>query len=213
MADSKRPDLEKTIRSFEEKLYYVKVFDTAGNAADYLDSQIDGTTVGFGDSRTLIDMKLYDRLASHNTVFDPNQGADNDEFLRIAKNALTTEAFITSVNAIAETGEMVNVDGSGNRVAGSLFGHQRIFFVAGINKIMHDLEQAIWRARNIASPLNSLKYALPTPCVQYYKQTGELKCFDCNKPERICNGLIIYLHKMIDIDDVQIILIKENLGF
>ena len=206
-------NLEKTIKSLEQKLYTVKCFDTHEEAAAYLDSQIDGKTVGFGDSRTIIDMKLYDKLSNHNTVYDPNQGVDYDGFLEIAKKCLTTEIFLTSVNAMAETGEMVNIDGTGNRVAGSLFGHEKVYFVVSTYKIEPSLDEAIFRARNIAAPKNSLKYDLPTPCAINYKKTGELKCFDCNSPERICNAIITHLRRMEDIDDVEVILINEEMGF
>ena len=151
--------------------------------------------------------------ASHNTVYDPNQSVDNDGFLEIAQKCLTTQIYLTSVNAMAETGEMVNIDGTGNRVAGSLFGHEKIYFVVSTNKIEPDAEKAVWRARNIAGPKNSLKYDLPTPCVLNYKKTGEFKCFDCSRPERICNGIITYLRKMNDIDEVEVVLINEEMGF
>ncbi len=206
-------NLDKTIKSLEQKLYKVSCFDSHEAAAEYLDSQIDGKIVGFGDSRTIIDMKLYDKLSSHNTVYDPNQSEDNDGFLEIARKCLTTQIYLTSVNAMAETGEMVNIDGTGNRVAGSLFGHEKIYFVVSTNKIEPDLEKAVWRARNVAAPKNSLKYDLPTPCVINYKRTGELKCFDCRRPERICNGIITYLRKMNDIDEVEVVLINEEMGF
>lgn len=206
-------DISKTIKSLEQRFYKVKYFDTHREAADYLDAQIDDQVVGFGDSRTIIDMNLYDKLAEHNTVYDPNQSVDNDGFLEIAKKCLTTDVYLTSVNAVAETGEMVNIDGTGNRVAGSLFGHEKVYFVISTNKIESTLEKAIWRARNVAAPKNSLKYNLPTPCVINYKRSGELKCFDCRKPERICNGIITYLRKMNDIEDVEIILINEEMGF
>lgn len=206
-------DLNKTIKSLEQKLYKVSCFASPEEAAEYLDGRIDGKTVGFGDSRTIIDMKLYDKLSTHNTVYDPNQSVDNDGFLEIAAKCLTTEVYLTSVNAMAETGEMVNIDGTGNRVAGSLFGHEKIYFVVSTNKIEPDLEKAVWRARNVAAPKNSLKYDLPTPCVINYKRTGELKCFDCRRPERICNGIITYLRKMNDIDEVEVVLIDEEMGF
>ena len=206
-------DLNKTIESLEQKLYKVSCFASPEEAAEYLDGRIDGKTVGFGDSRTIIDMKLYDKLSTHNTVYDPNQSVDNDGLLEIAAKCLTTEVYLTSVNAMAETGEMVNIDGTGNRVAGSLFGHEKIYFVVSTNKIEPDLEKAVWRARNVAAPKNSLKYDLPTPCVINYKRTGELKCFDCRRPERICNGIITYLRKMNDIDEVEVVLIDEEMGF
>ena len=206
-------NLEKTIKSLEKKLYKVSCFESHEEAAMYLDSQIDNKVVGFGDSRTIIDMKLYDKLSTHNTVYDPNQSEDNDGFLEIATKCLTTEVYLTSVNAIAETGEMVNIDGTGNRVAGSLFGHEKVYFVVSTNKIEANLEKAVWRARNVAAPKNSLKYDLPTPCVINYKRTGELKCFDCRRPERICNGIITYLRKMNDIEEVEVVLIDEEMGF
>lgn len=206
-------NLEKTIKSLEQKLYTVRCFETHKEAADYLDAQIDGKVVGFGDSRTIIDMKLYDKLSKHNTVYDPNQSVDNDGFLEIAKKCLTTDIYLTSVNAMAETGEMVNIDGTGNRVAGSLFGHEKIYFVVSTNKIEKSLDEAVFRARNVAAPKNSLKYDLPTPCVINYKKTGELKCFDCRRPERICNGIITYMRKMNDIEDVEVILVNEEMGF
>lgn len=206
-------NLEKTIKSLEQKLYTVRCFETHKEAADYLDAQIDGKVVGFGDSRTIIDMKLYDKLSKHNTVYDPNQSVDNNGFLEIAKKCLTTDIYLTSVNAMAETGEMVNIDGTGNRVAGSLFGHEKIYFVVSTNKIEKSLDEAVFRARNVAAPKNSLKYDLPTPCVINYKKTGELKCFDCRRPERICNGIITYMRKMNDIEDVEVILINEEMGF
>ena len=206
-------NLERTIKSLEQKFYTVRCFDSHEEATAYLDSQIDGKTVGFGDSRTIIDMKLYDKLSKHNTVYDPNQSTDNDGFLAIARKCLTTEIYLTSVNAMAETGEMVNIDGTGNRVAGSLFGHEKVYFIVGTNKIESTLEEALFRARNVAAPKNSLKYDLPTPCVANYKKTGKLKCFDCHRPERICNGIITYMRKMNDIEDVEVILINEEMGF
>ena len=88
-------NLEKTIKSLEQTLYTVRCFNTHEEAADYLDAQIDGKVAGFGDSRTIIDMKLYDKLSKHNTVYDPNQSVDNDGFLEIAKKCLTTDIYLT----------------------------------------------------------------------------------------------------------------------
>lgn len=207
-------DIENTIKNLERKGYLVHRFPTKEAAAAYLNQNIDQTTVGFGDSRTLIDMQLYQALSSHNTVYDPNQSEDNDGFLAIAKECLTTEVFLTSVNAMAETGEMVNIDGTGNRIAGSLFGHKEVFFVAGTNKIAPDLKAAITRARQKAGPQNAKKYELSTPCVQYGNKVGRYeRCFDCSHPERICNALTIYYRRMDDTDTVHVVLIDEALGF
>ena len=201
-------DIEKTVRSLEKNRYTVSFFESSEEAAEYIDKAIDGRTVGFGDSMTMKSMKLYERLSKHNQVYDPNQSTDNDEFLELAKKCLDTEIYLTSVNAISEAGEMVNIDGTGNRVAGSLFGHEKVYFVVTTNKIEESLEKAVYRARNIAGPKNALKYNLRTPCVI----KGD-RCYYCASPDRICNTLNIYLKKMNDIDDVEIVLIDEKLGF
>ncbi|MDO4552329.1 MAG: lactate utilization protein [Bacillota bacterium] len=201
-------NVQATMKALEKNRYTVRFFSSAQEAADHLDKEIDGRIVGFGDSATISHMKLYERLSAHNTVYDPNQSRDNDEFLEIAEKTLTTELYLTSVNALSETGELVNIDGTGNRIAGSLFGHKKVFFIAGVNKIEPTLEKAIWRARNVAAPKNALRYKLQTPCAL----RGD-RCYDCSSPDRICNALTIYLKKMNDVDDVEVILIGEELGF
>lgn len=103
---------------------------------------------------------MYEKLSRHNTIFDVHQinrerdgfEKSNEAFLDLARKAMVTDVFLTSVNGVSETGVMVNVDGTGNRVAGSLFGHKKVYFVLGVNKIMPTLEEAIYRARNVAAP-------------------------------------------------------------
>ena len=206
-------DTEKTIRALEHNHYRVTYFATAEEATAYLDREINGKTVGFGDSQTMISMRLFERLSTHNTVHDPAQSKSLEEFFEISKRALTTEVYLTSVNALSETGEMVNIDGGGNRLAGSLFGHERVFFVAGVNKIAPDLPAAIERARHHAGPMNAKKYELSTPCVQYGNKMGRYeKCFDCDHPDRICNAMVIYMKKMEEVD-AEVVLINESLGY
>ena len=114
-------------------------------AADYLDPQIDGTTVGIGGSMTVKAMGLYPRLSAHNQVIWHWEGA-------ICAEAATTEVYLTSANGVAETGELINIDGNCNRVASSVYGHKRVYYVVGINKIEPDYDRALWRARNVAPP-------------------------------------------------------------
>lgn len=200
--------IQSVIEALEKNRYSVKFFESAKDAAEYIDGNLDGKSIGFGDSETMSRMKLYEKLSSHNVVYDPKQGKDNDEFLEIARKCMDTQIYLTSVNAISETGELVNIDGTGNRVAGSLFGHEKVYFVAGTNKIEPTLEKAIWRARNIAAPKNAMRFGVNTPCAE----SGD-RCHDCSSPDRICNVLAIHLKKMEDIDDVEIVLIDEELGF
>jgi len=128
-------------------------------------------------------------------------------FIDTAKKCLTTKIYLTSINALSETGELVNIDGTGNRVAGALFGHEKVYFVAGINKVVPTLEDAIWRARNIAAPKNAMRLGLRTPCAK----KGD-RCYDCSSPDRICNGMMIHFKKMNDID-MEIVIINKQIGF
>lgn len=200
-------NIEKTIEAFKHNRFEVSYFEASEAAARYLDEQINGTTVGFGDSATLLKMNLFERLSSHNAVVDPQHCVAGKSFLETAKECLTTDIFLTSVNAFSETGELINIDGTGNRVAGSLFGHKKVYFVFGTNKGAATFEAAMWRARNIAGPLNAKRKGLKTPCAK----KGD-RCYDCSSPERICNGVIVYYKKIKNMD-MEIILINEDLGF
>lgn len=200
-------NIKITAESLKKRGYDVACFETGEEAANYIDSKIDGATVGFGDSETLAALGLYERLSKHNEVFDPMHPKDGEGFYATARKCLTTEYFFTSVNGIAETGEMVNIDGTGNRVAGSLYGHRKVFFVVGKNKIAPTLEEAASRARNIAAPLNTARHNYQTPCA-----VKKDRCYDCNSPNRICNAQVIYWHKMNHMD-MEVILINEEYGF
>ncbi|RQD68581.1 MAG: lactate utilization protein [Tindallia sp. MSAO_Bac2] len=196
---------EKIIQSLKHNRYKVSCFETATAAADYIVRSVKNTTVGFGDSLTLEKMNLAQRLSEHNTVLDPAGHVDLD-FYEVAVKTLTTDVYITSVNAAAETGELVNIDGAGNRVAGSLYGHKKVYFVFSTNKIEPTLDKAILRARNIAAPQNAKRLNYKTPCAV----KGD-RCYDCSSPNRICNTLNIYLKNMED-GAGEVIIVNEDLG-
>lgn len=141
--------------NLEQKNYAVRVFSTCAEAVDYLASAITGATVAFGGSVTLDQLGLYDRLAEKNDVlwhWRTSEGTNARAVLTAARNATV---YVSSVNALAETGELVNIDGNGNRVAETSFGHERVYFVVGRNKIAPTLDAAVRRAREIAAPLNA----------------------------------------------------------
>ena len=200
-------DLDKTMEALKKNRYEVTLCETAAEAADYLAQTITGKKIGFGDSATLKSMKLDEKLSANNIVLNPARAKDQEEFLQIAREALTTDIFITSVNALTENGEIVNMDGAGNRIAGSLFGHAKTYFVLGTNKIVSDIQAGIDRIHNIAAPKNAQRKGKKTPCAI----KGD-KCYNCSSPERICNALTIHLKKM-SYKPMEVIIIKESLGF
>lgn len=200
-------DFNKIKSKLESLGYAVTCFDTADAAADYLDENIQGKTVGFGGSVTLEQMGLYDRLALHNDVFYHNRLPGGKTKAEVCKNASSAQIYLSSVNGLAETGEIVNIDGNCNRVASILFGHEKVYFVVGENKIAKDCDSAVWRARNIAAPKNAQRVKAKTPCA-----IKADKCYNCESTNRICRAMSILWAAPFR-SDFEIILIHEELGF
>ena len=164
--------------NLEARGYTVKVFATGAEAAEYINSVVDNTTVGIGGSMTVQSMGLYETLSAHNQVFwhwvsGPEAHAQ----------ASVAQVYLTSANGLSEAGEIINIDGAGNRVASTLFGHQKTYFIIGKNKLAPTFDEALWRARNIAGPKNAQRLGKKTPCAV----NGD-RCYDCKSPERICRG-------------------------
>ena len=195
--------------AFEENLrkrgIVLKVFDTKEDAASYLTQTIKGKTVGFGGSMTLEEMGLYEKLKPENTLYwHWRKEMTGDE---AKAKAYTADVYITSLNGVAETGELVNIDGSGNRVAATLTKHECVYFVVGENKMAPDLHSAIHRARNVASPLNAHRLHRKTPCA-----VKADRCYDCKSPERICRGMVVLWEAVANME-MEVVLIDQDLGY
>ena len=194
-------------KNLKNRGYIVTIFETAYEAAKYLDMQIDNQTVGFGGSVTLEQMKLFEKLQSHNIVFWHQRipaGKTSTE-IRLAANK--SSVYISSVNGLAETGEIINIDGNCNRVASIFYGHRKVYLVIGKNKLAKDYESALYRARNIAAPMNAKRVGVKTPCAI----KGD-KCYDCKSTERICRGLSVLWGTPMT-GEFEIILVNEELGY
>ncbi len=187
------------LETLRKKGYTISTFATAEQAADYLDTVIDGVSVGIGGSMTVEQMGLYDRLQSHNTVHWHWKGGD-------LTKAAVADVYLTSVNALSEKGEIINIDGIGNRVASMFYGHKKVYLLVGKNKVAPDFESALHRARNIAAPLNAKRLNKATPCVKGGR------CFDCQSPERICRELAVLWACPMN-TNIEIILIDQPLGY
>ncbi len=191
-----------------EKLgYTVTSFATKEEAAAHINEEVDGKTVGFGGSVTLKEMDLYQSLGTHNDVSWHALASNPEERIALQKKSMTTDVYLTSVNGLAETGEIINIDGTCNRVSSTLFGHEKVIFVVGKNKIEATYDDALYRARNIASPKNAQRLGRNTPCAVKADH-----CYDCDSPDRICCGLVVFWRKPMDAD-MEIVLIDEELGF
>lgn len=197
-------DFTEVKKNLEARGFRVSTFAAAEEAAAYLDRSIDGVSVGFGGSVTAEQMGLFEKLAAHNQAFwhwRPESAADP------RREAMTADMYITSVNGLAETGELINIDGTGNRVAATLYGHRKVWFIVGRNKLAPTYEEALWRARNIAAPKNAQRLQRKTPCAV----KGD-RCYDCKSPERICRGLTV-LWECVNGMEMEVVLIDQDLGY
>lgn len=198
-------DVIKT--NLEKRGFTVSLFETAGEASSYLNTVIHGKTVGFGGSITLQDMGLYESLSQNNTCFWHWRDKDGMTVAELRAKGNAAEIYLSSVNGIAESGEIINIDGTCNRVAAMLYGHEKVYLVVGKNKIAENYEAALWRARNVAAPKNAHRLGVNTPCAE----KGE-RCYDCASNGRICRALAVLWEKPTGAD-IEVVLIDEALGY
>lgn len=199
-------DIQKTLDNLQKHGFHTAYYPTKEAAADALCDFLHGQTIGFGGCLTAQQMGLFERLGKDNEVYWHWKDED-----RVAahENAAHAKVYILSANALSETGEIVNIDGNGNRIASMFYGHERVVFLVGVNKLTPDLPSAIERARAVASPLNARRLNRKTPCAL----SDPMRCHDCASPERICSGMAILMQKMGSIKQMDVFLIGEELGY
>ena len=192
--------MKEIIKNFENNGFKVSYFEDENQARNYLSTEIQDTTVAFGGSMTCLDIDLHNLLREKNQVLYHSADGTFPKSYNV---------YISSANALSKTGEIVNIDGTGNRVSGTIFGPEKVYIICGVNKIADTLDEAIFRAQNIAAPLNAKRLNRKTPCAS----SDKLKCFNCNSAERICRTTVIMNKKSGGISHFEIILINKKLGF
>lgn len=199
-------DCSVLLKSLSKRGFYNHFAENIADANEYIKKLIPkGASIGFGGSVTVDQMKLLDELKSdyrllHRSFYPP------EEHTNVMAEMHTADWYICSVNGITEGGELVNIDGRGNRVAETLYGPKNVLFVLGINKITKNLEDAISRSRNVAAPPNCVRLNKKTPCAV----TG--RCENCNSPDTICKATVIMHHPMTG-KNVYVLVVNENLGY
>lgn len=163
-------------------------------------------TVAWGGSQTLVEIGAQEMLRARGQVLiDRDTAKTPEERNTLMRQALTADTFLMSSNAITEDGQLVNMDGNGNRAAALVYGPRQVIVVAGLNKVAKDLDAAIARVRGTAAPTNAQRFPVNTPC----KITGV--CADCKSPDCICANMVITrLSKPAG--KIKVILIGEMLG-
>ena len=167
----------------------------------------EGASVGWGGATSAMQIGLMDALSAGNyRALDRDKCATADEREQCARDCLFADVFLTGANALSLDGQMVNIDGSGNRVAAIIYGPKKVIVIAGMNKVEDTLEAAMIRARTVAAPMNQQRFQLKNPC------TATGKCADCLSESCICNQIVITRHCRPE-GRIQFILVGEELGF
>ncbi|KAB2888779.1 MAG: lactate utilization protein [Desulfobulbaceae bacterium] len=189
------------------------VADTADDAGriilDDILPAISPRSASWGDSMTLHATGVLERLAAEGNIgiirtFEP--GVPREEIIERRRRALLVDVFFTGSNAVTEAGQLVNLDMVGNRVAGITFGPRHVIIVAGRNKIVAGLDEAMRRIRDYAAPANAIRHTgWNTPCIK------TARCSDCRSPDRICNVWTI-TEKSYPKGRITVILINQDLG-
>jgi len=210
---------QRTVQALKKNNFDGYYFSNRNEALEHMLGSIPpDASVGFGDSETVQQIGLPwalhgrgQKLISPFWTDDPNTyvlpGAR--EALRIGKDALSTDFFIAGINAITIDGKILNTDAFGNRLAGIIFGPRKVILVAGTNKLVNNVEEAIERIRKVASPLNAYRHRVEhgmetdLPCAL----TGE--CVDCDSCSACCFTLIIEQQLY---PRIEVVLIGEKLG-
>ncbi|MBU4311449.1 MAG: lactate utilization protein [Candidatus Omnitrophica bacterium] len=205
--------LEDLKESLEENNFEVFLVNSSSEAKEIVQKEIlpktGAKTVSWGGSLTFTETGLYDDIKNNPDlevldVYDKNLSDEEKNELR--REALLVDLFITGTNAVTETGNLVNLDMYGNRVAAIAFGPKYVVILVGRNKIVTDLEDAMFRIKNYAAPVNSMRLDKKTPCIK------TSFCEECKSPDRICNTWTI-TEKSFPKGRIKIVLINEDLGF
>lgn len=200
--------VKNTIENLENNGFTVRYFETSVEAKKSLMADISvEETVGIGGSMTIAGMGVIDELLGRgSSIYYHGLAKSPEEKITIYENAAKADVYLSSSNAITEDGRLINIDGTGNRLSSMLFGHKRLYIIAGINKIAKNYEESMIRIKNVACPKNTERLDLNTPC------RHEGKCGNCISPKRICNATLIMERQMSGANTI-VYLINENLGY
>lgn len=183
------------------------IFDTKQDIKRHILNMIGSNKkIGIGGSISVREIDIIDELSKSNAIYTHRPEMSLEERRKVWLNAIDSDFYLASPQAITLDGKLIFVDGTGNRCAALTWGPKHIILLAGINKIVRNFEEGLWRARNIAAIRNNIRLNKKNPCVV----TG--KCEDCSSDDRICNILTV-LYKKPKITEISVLLLNDNLGY
>lgn len=165
-------------------------------------------SVSWGGSKTFMDSGLYEILKNRpdlNIMDTFDKSMTLKEKCKVRRESLSADLFITGTNAVTEAGQLVNLDMIGNRIAGITFGPKNVIIMVGRNKIVGDLDDAMFRIKSYSAPANAMRLDMKTPCA------ASSVCQECNAPDRICNTWTI-TEKSFPKNRIKVVLINEDMG-
>lgn len=197
--------LVKNLKSRHFDAYYCKNADEALQKA--LELIPEGSSVGWGGTKSAEQIGLLDAVRNGNyKAIDRDAAKSPEERERADRNALFADVYIAGANAMSQDGQMVSIDGNGNRVAAIIYGPKSVIVIVGMNKVCDTLDNAIARARTVAAPINMQRFMKDTPCAA----TGV--CGNCKSEGCICNQILITRHCR-PANRIRYIIVGEDLGF
>ncbi len=196
--------LVKNLKNRHFDAYYCESKEEA--LAKALELIPEGATVSWGGAMSAQQIGLMDAVNNgpYKTI-DRDTCKTQAEREQAARDAMFCDVYLTGANGLSLDGQMVNIDGTGNRVAATIYGPKMVLVIAGMNKVMDNLESAIQRARTVAAPLNQQRFQLNNPC------TATGTCADCKSETCICNQIVITRHCR-PVGRIKFILVGEDLG-
>lgn len=206
-------DYKPLIEKLNKKGFHASFFETGAQGKAYVLSLIENAkTIGVGGSQTLKELGIIDAIEkSGKQVYSRalESAKEHPDMDAMRKNAMFSDVYLTSTNAHTEEGDLINIDGVGNRVAAMFFGPKDVIVVCGTNKIVRGPHDAIRRIKQAASPKNTKRLGYDTPCMR----TGKCNEKECTPPARICNITVRLQYPPSSGVKIHIVLIDEELGF
>ncbi len=201
-------NIQQVKENLKKRGFLPYYFDSSKEAVEFVLELIpENESVGIGGSMTVTGLELDKKLQQKGVTVYSHSLVSPELKNKVYQLANSADWYLSSTNALTESGDFVNIDGSANRISALCFGVKKVIYVLGVNKITPDIESAISRVRNVAAPLNTRRLNKNTPCAT----SGE--CCYCDSPDCICNATLISHHPTRYQEKVYVVIINENLGY
>ncbi|MGQ9664688.1 MAG: lactate utilization protein [bacterium] len=201
--------LLKVVESLRRRAFNAQYFDTVNEVNNFLLKSIPtDASIGIGGSMTIRELGIIERFEQRGNkiIHHWQKGLTEETDKEVRKKEMLADYYLTSANAITKNGDIINIDGIGNRIAAMVYGPENVFIIAGHNKIVSSIHDGIKRSKEIAAVMNAKRVSAKTPCV------ASGACVDCNVEGRICRVISIIQYRPWQ-TNISVLLVNEILGF